>query len=128
MIYLLSSLPPSVNALYYSKGKHRYKTPEYNLWLMRTMRELKRAPAVNFKKVSCTFNIPYWSHKTAGDVINYEKALVDVLVKSRLIPDDKHCVEGRTRWVVSTKSGAIEADVQDMTAYFHEMEDYEKMQ
>ena len=113
MIYYLSQLPPSVNAMYIAKGKHRFKSAEYNLWIMRAMRELKNRPPMQCKRYGCDIRIP-WSKKTSGDIDNRIKGLSDIFVKARLIPDDRNCLDLRIRYIAETRMDAIEVEFTPM--------------
>jgi len=104
----------------------RFKTKEYNYWILKTIGELRRQPKFNEKKYSCEIRVPWWSHHTGADVSNYEKAILDIFGKTKaaLTPDDKHCIDLRIRYVVKTDSEKIEVEFLDVTAEFEAMEAY----
>ena len=109
MIYPLTSLPPSVNAMYIAKGRHRYKTKEYCAWIVRSMRELYKWPPFYCEKYSCDIRIPM-ALKTRGDIDNLIKGISDIFVKAKLIPDDRHCMDMRIRYVKETQANKVEVE------------------
>ena len=116
MIYCISILPPSVNKMYIAKGKHRFKTQEYNAWIIRTMQELRAAPAMDCKYFSCDIKIP-WSMKTKGDIDNRGKAIGDIFVKTKKIPDDRYCLDFRIRYVSKTINNKIEVEFEGISGF-----------
>lgn len=113
MIYPLSSLPPSVNAMYIARGRHRYKTKDYCSWIVRTMSDLKRWPAFTCVKYSCDIRIPM-ALKTRGDIDNLIKGISDIFVKAKLMPDDRHCMDMRIRYVKETSDNKIHVEFLEM--------------
>ena len=109
MIYPLSSLAPSVNAMYVARGRYRYKTKEYCAWLVRAMSELKRWPPFNCDKFSCDIRVPYCL-KDRSDIDNRIKGTLDIFVKAKLIPDDRHCMDLRIRYVKETQQNKVEVE------------------
>lgn len=109
MIYYLSELPPSVNAMYAQEGKQRFKSREYNIWILKARRELYRCVPYECKKFSCDVRVPFCM-KTKGDIDNRGKAILDTFVQNKLIPDDRHCLDFRIRYVKQTAGNKIEVE------------------
>lgn len=83
--------PPSVNGMYLNvKGRGRMKTPAYSKWIVeagwtiRAQRPRKFTVPVNITIELCP------PSRRAFDLDNKNKALLDLLVKHDVIPDDKH--------------------------------------
>ena len=100
-------LPPSVNNLYANKpgGGGRYRTPGYEDWIYQAGWEIARQKPRGFSgpyhlrltlysdKCVCTVvQMPDTEKLVRGDIGNRLKAVEDLLVKHRLIDDDRHCV------------------------------------
>lgn len=86
--------PPSVNAMYVYAGKRRrVKTSDYKRWSMYACAVIKtripKADAVR-GKFYVAINLP---RKMAGDIDNRVKGILDALVTSGRIDDDKHMDE-----------------------------------
>ncbi len=109
MIFPLSSLPPSVNSMYIAKGRHRYKTMEYTHWIVKTLGELRRYPPFYCEKYSCDIRIPF-ALKDRGDIDNKIKGISDIFVKAKLMPDDRHCLDMRIRYVAQTQGNKVEVE------------------
>lgn len=124
MIYCLSTLPPSNNALFVKVGKATYKTYEYNAWIAKAMQEVKRYPPFHAEKFACDIMVPWWSHRNRGDIHNYAKAVIDLFVRAKLIKDDKHCICATIGYVISTTSGKIEVEFRSSDEHFADMQEY----
>lgn len=96
MLYRISALPPSVNAIYavsYRKGaKDRYRTKKYDDWLSSTARELAPVTPIKGEKYRLDVLIPWGMKHGSSDLDNFLKPISDLLVKNGASPDDKHCV------------------------------------
>lgn len=82
-------LPPSVNAMYTNvPGKGRRKTTRYKEWIETAGWQLKlQRPAKIFGKYDFSVLVP---DAMVGDIDNRQKALLDLLVTHKVIPDDRH--------------------------------------
>lgn len=119
MIYHLSELPPSVNAMYSYKGHQRFKSREYNTWILKIRYELSSVKPFDCKKFSCDVRVPF-SMKTRGDIDNRGKAILDAFVQNHLIPDDRHCIDFRIRYVKQTEQDKIEIEFTSGDDIFNE--------
>lgn len=117
MIYYLGELPPSVNAMYIAHGKHRFKSREYNEWIIKANRQLRSAPKMDCKHFSCDVRLPY-SMKTKGDIDNRIKGILDIFVKNKIIEDDRFCLDMRIRYVENTQHNNIEVEFNSMEDCF----------
>lgn len=95
MIYRISTLPPSVNSMYAvnrrAGTKNRYRTPEYDLWLYESARELVPVTPLKSRKYKLDIQIPDGMKHPNSDLDNFLKPISDLLVKNGATPDDKHC-------------------------------------
>jgi crossover junction endodeoxyribonuclease RusA len=88
-IILKLPVPPSVNGMYATARGRRIKSRKYRAWLTEAGWELQR------QKVGCVGGP--WEIDVAlpadlrGDIDNRCKAILDLLVKHRVVDDDKHC-------------------------------------
>lgn len=81
--------PPTVNNLFFSVGRKRVRSKRYRAWQTEAGWELQR------QRLGCIGGP--WEIDIAlpaalrGDCDNYSKAILDLLVKHRVVDDDKHC-------------------------------------
>lgn len=103
MIEIRLPFPPSVNALYATnkkaargknRGRGRYRTKEYEAWLDQAGWELN-AQRPPFFEPRCEIRIDLDESRN-GDSNNYEKAVLDLLVKHHVIKDDQKKYVKRT--------------------------------
>src|SRR5262245_66508643 len=81
--------PPTVNNLFLSRGRRRIRTPRYRAWQERAGWQLvaQRQGCVG-GPWEATIVLPA---KLRGDVDNYSKPLLDLLVTHRVVDADLHC-------------------------------------
>jgi crossover junction endodeoxyribonuclease RusA len=82
-------VPPSVNNLFLTVGRHRVKSKRYCSWLTAAGWHLQA-------QRQGTIGGPWQCHITLpatvrGDADNYAKPLLDLLVKHSVVDDDRHC-------------------------------------
>lgn len=73
------------------------------------MSELRKCPPFQCDKYSCDIRIPM-ALKTRGDVDNLIKGISDIFVKAKLMPDDRHCLDMRIRYVKETDGNKVEVE------------------
>lgn len=96
----LTTVPPSVNGLFYNRGKGRGKTLAYRTWRSVADRELRDQPSWHvLGKVEIRI---YLAANTRGDADNRIKATLDALVCAGRIEDDRNVVK------VSAEFGQLE--------------------
>ena len=83
--------PPTTNNLFLNAGrKGRIKSPRYRSWENTAGWELKRQrPGTIAGDWQADIALP---SGLTGDLDNYLKPIFDLLVKHRVVDDDKHCV------------------------------------
>jgi Holliday junction resolvase RusA-like endonuclease len=89
--------PPSVNGLFPSNGKHRFRSAEYTAWIKEAgyALNLQKPPRMP-GKVSILIEIE--ESAALADCANYEKATVDLLVSHKIIQgDDRRYVRSNTQ-------------------------------
>lgn len=87
---MLSSHPPSVNALFFNKTKGRGKTLVYRNWLKEAGVELSRQSRWH---VAGKVVVRIWVGTRRGDIDNRIKATLDLLVAHGRIEDDANVVK-----------------------------------
>lgn len=100
-LYLELPMPPTTNNLFASAGKRRFRSAEYEAWIKEAGHRLNiQRPPLMAGKVMLLLEVeePKTAHRQ--DVANREKAVVDLLVKHRVIQgDDQRFVRQITlRW------------------------------
>lgn len=93
------SIPPSTDGLFSNiPGKGRVKTKAYAAWLETAGWEIKaQRPTLTPGRVSVDITVGRKSN--LSDLDNRAKAVLDLLVKQRVIEDDNRVSELRMRWV-----------------------------
>ncbi len=89
--------PPSVNNLFPSHGKHRFRSAEYEAWIKHAgyLINLQRPTPI---KGRVEILIELEEPTGLADCANYEKATVDLLVKHKIIQgDDRRYVRRNTQ-------------------------------
>lgn len=82
-------LCPSTNHLFAGNGARRYRTPEYNAWILEAGLQLNRQKPVPVKgKVRLLIEVEEPKTARATDVTNRIKAGEDILVRHGLIEGD----------------------------------------
>lgn len=86
MIEFRLPFPPSVNNLFLNAGRKRAATPDYSRWKDQAGWELK---AQKLRPITsrCVIDIDL-DDTRQGDADNRSKAVLDLLVAHRIIPDD----------------------------------------
>ena len=83
--------PPSSNGLFLNlKRGGRAKTEQYKAWIAWAGHELNRQAS---EKVSGPIRVRIIVDKGRADLANLEKATTDLLVRHKLIDDDRNVVE-----------------------------------
>ena len=84
--------PPSTNNLFATVKGRRIKTRGYKVWIeeagLRLNLQTAQAPTI-----TGPISLRLVLDKGRGDLANYEKAATDLLVRHRLIGDDKQVVQ-----------------------------------
>lgn len=100
-------MPPSVNKLFANvPGKGRVKTRAYRAWIEEAGWEVKRQRP---SKVTGRFHISIACKRPDNrrrDVANLEKALTDLLVRLKVIPDDAMAESVTMSWSGGTLGAA----------------------
>ncbi len=88
--------PPSVNNLFFNGRKGRVKSSEYRLWQLTAGLQLnvQRAKPIA-GRVEVDYSVPRNNKRDLG---NYEKALSDLLVRQKIIEDDRQIERIVMRW------------------------------
>lgn len=86
----LTRVPPSLHQLY-ARGKGRtYKKPEYITWQKQSQAEILLQGKPKFTEpVDIEIRIPREAVRASSDADNRQKAVCDLLVLMKIIPDDK---------------------------------------
>jgi crossover junction endodeoxyribonuclease RusA len=86
--------PPSVNNLYINvQGRGRVKSPKYRAWIEQAWRVLMVAQPARLEgpvSIECQFE-----DKGSGDIDNFSKAVLDLLVLYQVIEDDRRSIVRR---------------------------------
>lgn len=104
--YVVLPVPPSTNNLFLSVGRRRVKTPQYRAWIAEAdpiAARLQPPPGTPFG-----VSITVYGHgrlNTARDLANCEKAIVDSLVRTGVIPGDS-IRDGLWRVVLNYQPGS----------------------
>lgn len=94
-------MPPTTNNLFAGTGRRRYRTSEYNSWILAAGYRLNvQRPPQTRGRVSLTIEVEEPKGSRRMDLANREKACVDLLVKHLVIPgdDQNHVRELNMRW------------------------------
>lgn len=103
--HVVLPVPPSANNLFLSVGRRRVKTPQYRAWIEAAdpIAAKLKPPARKPFGVSITV-FGHGRLNTARDLANCEKAIVDSLVRTGVIPGDS-IRDGLWRVVLNYKPG-----------------------
>ena len=89
-------VPPSTNNLYVNIERGRTRSKSYNSWLNAAGWELKIQKVPTFpRKVAIRLSCP---RNKKRDLSNHLKSVEDLLVKHRVISDDKHVEHIEMDW------------------------------
>jgi len=90
-VKIILPVPPSVNTMYFNvPGRGRVKTKEYSLWRTAAVAMIQ-AQTLREKRIEGHIAIRiYLPTKMRGDIDNRIKPLLDALVESKKIDDDKN--------------------------------------
>lgn len=106
----LSSLPPSVNAMYRNvPGKGRVKTKQYHDWYISAGWELHQQALNRIKTEKYGLIISIKKRKNA-DITNYIKPIEDLLVAHAITPDDKNNI---ATMIVENSTSLLQIKVLD---------------
>jgi Holliday junction resolvase RusA-like endonuclease len=102
MITLSLPMPPSTNSLYRNvPGRGRAKTERYRTWLRAAGNELL-TQRVGLQPIHGAFTLtillPQSKRRSLMDASNYIKATEDLLVRHRLIDDDRNAESVTIAW------------------------------
>ena len=94
---LIVPMPPSVNAIWRSKGKHVYRSDRYENWLTEAGWALKRqeTPAITGH---FTINLRFGPRRSNADLDNKTKAVLDLLETHKIIKSDSLADEIHLFW------------------------------
>lgn len=91
-------IPPSINAAYVNvRGRGRVKSKGYKSWRTAALWEIvaqKPKPVTGPYRVEIKMRRPH----ALADCDNRQKLLVDCVVKSRVVPDDRNMVKVSSEW------------------------------
>ncbi|MGV0879463.1 RusA family crossover junction endodeoxyribonuclease [Martelella sp. FLE1502] len=108
--------PPSVNSLYRNVPRRgRVRTDSYKQWVSEAGWELRLQNPEKFTErvnVTISMNPP---RRNCGDVDNRSKAVLDLLVKHQVIPDDKgeFVASVLCKWVSEGPECTVELETVD---------------
>ena len=91
VVILTLPAPPTTNNLFINAGRKRVKSQRYKAWQTEAGWELRR------QRCGCIGGP--WEADIAlptgltGDLDNYLKPILDLLVTHRVVDDDKHCMK-----------------------------------
>jgi Holliday junction resolvase RusA-like endonuclease len=89
--------PPSTNSLYTNRRGGRRKTDRYATWINAAGWDLKaQKPAPLPGPV--VVDITVGPRRTNADIDNKIKAVLDLMVRHKIIDDDRNVFEVRARW------------------------------
>lgn len=91
-------IPPSVNHLFMSRGNKRVKTPDYAAYMDRAMQEIVFVQKVPHLSGEVAIFAEIRRFSDLSDLDNRLKGLLDAIVASRVIDDDKHIIEIGAKW------------------------------
>ncbi len=92
------SFPPSTNNLFKNGSKGRFRSPEYDAWIIEAGLRIRRQrpePIAGPFRCELVFDRP---DERRRDLDNLAKAVLDVLVKTQVVADDSMCGDLRLRW------------------------------
>jgi crossover junction endodeoxyribonuclease RusA len=93
--------PPSVNNLHLNvRGRGRVKSPKYRAWIEHAGLALLMARPAKLQgpvSIDCEFE-----DKGSGDIDNFSKAVLDLLVRHQVIEDDRRSIVRRLNLSWST--------------------------
>jgi crossover junction endodeoxyribonuclease RusA len=114
MITLQLPMPPSTNALFANiPGRGRVKSAAYKRWITEAgwmLRVQRIAPITG--RVRVTIRVQQTAKRKA-DIDNRIKAVLDLLVKNRVIEDDRHVEAVTAQWVSEGLTG-VSVTIQSM--------------
>jgi Holliday junction resolvase RusA-like endonuclease len=88
-VVILLPTPPSTNHLFAGAGKRRWRSPEYEAWILEAGHQLNRQHPSQVKgMVSLLIEVREPPTKRHEDLGNKEKALTDLLVTHGIIEGD----------------------------------------
>jgi Holliday junction resolvase RusA-like endonuclease len=94
MISLNLPKPPSVNNLHLNvRGRGRVKSPKYRAWIEEAGYAVAIARPAKLQgpvSINCEFE-----DKGSGDIDNFSKAVLDLLVRHQVIEDDRRSIVRR---------------------------------
>lgn len=104
--------PPSTNHLYRGAGRHRYRTPEYQAFILQCQLILNQYDCVLIEKPTpVAINMILYSRRQNDDIDNRIKAVLDVL-QGYAYENDRQivalCIHKKTD---AAKKGTIEVEV-----------------
>ena len=100
--------PPSVNTLFANRKGGRFKTEKYKTWIdeagwmIKTQRDRHNRHAGN---VSFTLFVRRPDNRRR-DIDNLQKAVLDLIVRHRILADDSQIESSTVKWVYEAVQGA----------------------
>lgn len=91
-------IPPSVNHLFRTTDGKRYKTSEYGDYVNLVMQQLVFVQKVPHLSGEVALFAEIRRFSSMSDLDNRLKGLIDAVVASRVIDDDKHIIEIGAKW------------------------------
>lgn len=98
VVVTLSECPPSVNNMFAHVGRQRYTTAEYRAWKARMADEVMKLQAPPMVRGEVAIGVRVRRPQKRIDLDNLLKASFDLLVKCRVIEDDRYVVALGARW------------------------------
>ncbi|MDE2096379.1 MAG: RusA family crossover junction endodeoxyribonuclease [Patescibacteria group bacterium] len=92
-------IPPSVNGLWANVGRRRIKTKRYKAWLTEAGWAIVTQRVRPIAATSgCSVVVEIGPRDPRADIDNRIKAVLDLLVRQGIIPDDRHVNSATARW------------------------------
>lgn len=95
--------PPSCNMLFRTTGNKRYKTGSYVLWISKGVDCIKQQNIALklLKDINIEIYVPRL--RINSDIDNRIKPVLDLLVKAKILVDDKYVNSVYAEWIDKTK-------------------------
>jgi Holliday junction resolvase RusA-like endonuclease len=108
MIRLIVPAPPSVNELFRNHGNRRVKTKKYNDWISECSWRIKLQHQGTMQGRYIIL-LAVERKSLAADQDNTVKPLIDILVKTKVIRDDKYVTASAVSWLPAPDTKACKA-------------------
>lgn len=109
--------PPSANNLFVNSRRTggRFPSSQYKAWQKSAAQHFALAPMIQCKgKVRVTYVYGQEPDRRRRDLLNFEKALTDLLVKAGVMEDDSLIQEALLRWSGDVSPGQVHVEVSEV--------------